>query len=70
MSYITLDEFEHWLKRSEKALAAAEQLTDPCAKERMAGIAKSYQQRARCDWGDGRSRLNSGENTQNLAKSA
>jgi hypothetical protein len=50
MSYISIDEFEHWLKRAEKARAASKQLTDPCAKEQMLGIAESYQRRAHCDW--------------------
>ena len=50
MSYITIDEFEHWLSRAEKARAAANQLTDPPAKEQMLGIADSYERRAHCDW--------------------
>jgi hypothetical protein len=50
MSYITIDESDHWLRRAEKARTAAGQLSDPCAKEQMLGMADSYERRARCDW--------------------
>jgi hypothetical protein len=49
MSYNTID--EHWLKRAEEARVAAKQLTDLCAKEKMLGIAESYERRACCAWG-------------------
>jgi hypothetical protein len=48
MSHIIIDEY--WLTRAEEARADAKQQTDPCAKERMLGIADSYQRRAHCDW--------------------
>jgi hypothetical protein len=46
MSCITIDEFDHWMNRAEKARAAAKQLTEPCAKEQMLGMAYSYERRA------------------------
>ena len=42
---------EYWLTRAEEARAAAEKLNDLCEKEKMQGIAESYERRARCPWG-------------------
>ena len=50
MSYITIEEFDHWMKRADKARATAKQLSDPRAKERMLGIAQSYERRTCRDW--------------------
>jgi len=38
---------EHWHSRAEKALALAEQMTDPAAKHAMRDVAASYEKIAR-----------------------